>query len=104
MGGQAAQVVASRQTTSALGWTPVLWGLGLQTLGLFLLLFLAHLGFHALHWVAGTAGWLEKGKSVRGQSLGLGKLTERAESKCLWGGNGGIEEKSPGAEGFVFTT
>ena len=32
------------------------------------------------------------------------KLTERSESKCLWGGSGGIEEQSPGAEGFVFMT
>lgn len=72
MGGQAAQVVASRADNLHPGMDTRVWGLGLQTLGLFLLLLLAHLGFHALHWVAGTAGWLEKGKGVRSQALGLG--------------------------------
>lgn len=43
----------------------MLWGLCLQTLGLFLLLFLVHLGFHALHRVAGAACYLEKGKGMR---------------------------------------
>lgn len=74
-------------------------GLHLQTWGLCLLLFLAHLGFHSLHGLAGAAGWLEKEKGVSSQAHRLGKLTELSRGRGRGCGTG---EWSPGAEGFVF--